>query len=396
MPPSSYAPSLADIVDAAAKGSEVEIFFEIAPQAKGMVRQPALFHIGIAHADRQKHYESLTEDVHPLTIYRVPRGRLIGRGLVVTTSKVIMTGRSLAVNSDQLTGSGWTMGRNLTRLDRWPSRSVKVDYPIMPLLRQGDAIYGHWLIDIIPKAQIALERLDDSVRFVVPSTLPAFARTFLEAIGIDGARTVHYDEQNEILEAPALYVMSNVRGGNFFHPYVSQAATAKKISRHLGPSSNRSARSWIARHFCSIANAARGKNGAYFFSRGQWGKNARSLLNRDEIENLFRVAGYEILYPESLSLDAQVALYTSARIIAGESGSALHNSVFASPDLKVIALQSRSDGAYIQNALCENVGQRIGMVYGESFDRPGVGRNGQWLADPDAVWEAIARIGHLR
>ena len=132
-----------------------------------------------------------------------------------------------------------------------------------------------------------------------------------------------------------------------------------------------------------------------FLSRAEWQNQRRSLINRSEVEDIFRLHGYEIVYPERLSIGEQIALYRSAAVLAGENGSALHNCLFGHPEQKVLVLKSRSDGVYIQSSICEQAGQQIAYCYGESYDRAGAGRHGPWIADPVHLRDAIEAIANF-
>ena len=60
------------------------------------------------------------------------------------------------------------------------------------------------------------------------------------------------------------------------------------------------------------------------------GRN-RLLTNRARIEEMAASAGFEIVFPETKTLSEQVALFSSAREIVGEYGSAFHTAMCAPP-----------------------------------------------------------------
>lgn len=64
-----------------------------------------------------------------------------------------------------------------------------------------------------------------------------------------------------------------------------------------------------------------------YISRAQLG-NSQSIPE-EELEDLFRSDGYDIVYPETLPFDEQVALFSSHELFCGISGSAMHNVLFA-------------------------------------------------------------------
>ena len=68
----------------------------------------------------------------------------------------------------------------------------------------------------------------------------------------------------------------------------------------------------------------------------------RPILNEDEAEAVFRKRGFEILAPESLPFEDQVAIAANATHIAGASGSALHLVLFnGNPRTRLIELRTK-------------------------------------------------------
>jgi hypothetical protein len=64
----------------------------------------------------------------------------------------------------------------------------------------------------------------------------------------------------------------------------------------------------------------------------------RVIANEVLVEKLFRHAGFTVVYPEELPFKEQLSLYANARVVAGPSGSALHNSLFMRPGAILIEL----------------------------------------------------------
>lgn len=66
-------------------------------------------------------------------------------------------------------------------------------------------------------------------------------------------------------------------------------------------------------------------------------KQARTTPARDrELDQAFCDAGYQVVCPERVSVEDQIALTAGASVVAGPAGSGLHLSVFAGPDARVI------------------------------------------------------------
>jgi capsular polysaccharide biosynthesis protein len=54
----------------------------------------------------------------------------------------------------------------------------------------------------------------------------------------------------------------------------------------------------------------------------------RALQNEDSIEKSFYKRGFDVIFPETLTIESQVSLFASARFIAGPSGSNLFGCLF--------------------------------------------------------------------
>jgi len=66
----------------------------------------------------------------------------------------------------------------------------------------------------------------------------------------------------------------------------------------------------------------------------------RPIVNEDAIEKLFISFGFIVIYPEQTKFEEQVLMCSKADVMAGFSGSALHNSVFMKEGSLVITIGS--------------------------------------------------------
>ena len=84
-------------------------------------------------------------------------------------------------------------------------------------------------------------------------------------------------------------------------------------------------------------------NQLIFISRGKLDRSRIKIpfsLNQ-RVERLFLAKGYEIIYPEALEFNTQVALLANATHVAGFMGSGLHLSVFAPDEATIIEIGDR-------------------------------------------------------
>jgi len=67
----------------------------------------------------------------------------------------------------------------------------------------------------------------------------------------------------------------------------------------------------------------------------------RPIENEPDIEEYFSIMGYDIVHPQILSFEQQLKLFGMCDILAGFSGSALHNILFCQPGTAVVSLGDR-------------------------------------------------------
>jgi hypothetical protein len=60
------------------------------------------------------------------------------------------------------------------------------------------------------------------------------------------------------------------------------------------------------------------------------------LANAPEVEEVFSELGFRVIYPEDLSFRDQMRIFSSASVISGFAGSAMHNCVFCAPGTALI------------------------------------------------------------
>jgi capsular polysaccharide biosynthesis protein len=96
----------------------------------------------------------------------------------------------------------------------------------------------------------------------------------------------------------------------------------------------------------------------------------RSCLNTAEVEDLFRDAGFEVVFPEDHPIGDQVAMFRSAEVIAGFAGSGLFNLCFVDRPVRVITLRSESYTAHNEHLMAALLGHTIDSVV-SAPEKPG-------------------------
>lgn len=294
-------------------------------------------------------------DIGELGYFEIPQGKVVGSGAVLTSRNELVHSAKLtfdkilpqkikAFGVGALEENGDIMlmqGRDLT----------KSSFPLVNVMMPGMYIYGHWLIDILPKLFMLKRSINlNDYKIVFPNDLPKFAFAFLELLDIHQENLLFFDKAREILTSDLVVLPTKcrIRDGSWLAPFIGEMydGIASQSSSYL---------------------AGREMKRLYV-SRRKLKKQFRKLVNRDEISDRIISYGFDEIFPELYSFDEQIQMFKNADIIIGEFGSALHNSLFGPKDLKVISLQSNHIPLLVQWGICNIKEQACSLIFGEATE----------------------------
>jgi len=202
----------------------------------------------------------------------------------------------------------------------------------------GYGIFGHWLIDFVPR--MALSRLmlgaDPATHLFGP--LSDWMRDLITRAGISNIQAVGTELTSHIdLRLPS----STNAGYGFAEPINSLAWRTLSVSFN---------RLNISRDMLTAERL--------FVSRKQW-QGTRTIDFHDQLENLMVERGFVVLHPEALSLAEQACMFAKARVIVGEDGSALHNIIFSAPGARLGVLMDPQRSNLWHAGICHLLGHHI-------------------------------------
>jgi capsular polysaccharide biosynthesis protein len=215
----------------------------------------------------------------------------------------------------------WIALRSSDRLmlKRGPRR--KVAGVAVSMLGVTASIYGHWLMDYLPRLRTLEERWDlQGVTFLVDQGLPKTHLQSLElmlghevstqALAPGEAGTV----ERLLFSGPDVYFPHSVVAGT--PDFATLAPASVPAMRYL-----RDRAASRRRHQTGVSSAKR-----IMIRRGS---PVRRLLNEEQVaDQLSREFGFKAVYPEKLSFAEQVELFQDAQVVIGAHGSAMTNCVF--------------------------------------------------------------------
>lgn len=234
-------------------------------------------------------------------------------------------------------------------------------------------VWGHFLIEMLPKLLLAerFPALFGGLRPVLDRQMPPWFLAILADhfdIGPDDA--ICFDSETEQLHLPRAVILPQLLRPGGFHPL---------------------ARDLYANFAACRATAPAHPAERLFVLRGDYDNPAaprRRLANEAELAAIAEHGfGFSAVHPEEFSFREQIGHFARAKIIIGQTGSGMHNTLFApsavigqlrfaAPDQSYIAALTGQSIAYLTEGVAES-------------------SQGVWHADPDLFRGFLDALTHV-
>lgn len=355
-------------------GRERRVFTRLAPRFVDDPDGTGLF--GLLEAERVEYPPSFTVGVTDATVtgYRTtlwsgrffqddaPRGEELERHIIGFSSQNSFlneeTGLQAIPGIEDFTLSEG--GRPRVRL---PGRTVM-------LTSHEPTNYGSWLFRVLPKLH-ALRLLRLTGDQILVSIYNHTMRQSLACCGITAAQIVNHDIHT-IFGADRLIVPC-LRNTHAFLDPQSHALFGTLRSRFGQPRSGR--RVYVSR----VAQARKGSNG-------------RVMQNETALIAALLDQGFDIIEPETLSFEQQIAVFSSAGLVVGPSGSGMFNAAFCHPGTQLIDIESEPHWIHAHLCLFSSCQLAFGIFVG-SVDGSDPNRvHRRWSVNIPALLDRIADV----
>ncbi len=238
-------------------------------------------------------------------------------------------------------------------LTRPRKHHVVIEEPALLVFGPGADVYGHWLLDFMPRIVIAQQllgaALDDFV-LPLPSETPEWVVRMIHTFcGIEPGRFRFYSRHNDLVICRRAclpsYAHNGQRGSYALHP----------LMRSFYGLFHNPGTPFPRRRICLS------RRNQEHHTQGVW----RKFEARETMERMAAERGFEIVQPEDLGFLDQVDLFCSSDCILGEHGSGMHATVFAHPGTIVATIgawnahQFQIAAAFNHRMICMN---RLQMV----------------------------------
>ena len=234
----------------------------------------------------------------------------------------------------------------------WNSDPTRDDPPrrfqrLRMLAVPGISIWGHWLIDIVPRLTALID--EDPKRIYAPGARP-WGNELAALFGVT-------------LRHPAL-----AWPGSLVHTDALELPTLLRHDEVLDGPRTKAVWEELAARICrQPLEEDVSRYGTHLYvSRAEW-HLGRSLANAAEVETALVDRGFSVIHPEKLSMRAQVEVFSRAERVIGEDGSGLHNSIFAASGTHVTVLDVDRTNVF-HSSIANACGQRISHLASEPVD----------------------------
>jgi len=200
-----------------------------------------------------------------------------------------------------------------------PKPQIEENRPVIVAYDRGYTTYGHFIIDILPRLLIAERMLGADFRgtpILLPHRLPAWGREIFDLI-FPNVKTVTFDSEQSSLRLRRAILPTHCHNYYMFHPLAQNLfETLLERAQPIAP-----------------AQSAE----FIFLSRAEISSNRR-VMSFAAIEEHAASLGATILRPETISWREQLGYFAGAKLVVGEYGSALHNTVFSRADVRTLSI----------------------------------------------------------
>ena len=327
------------------------------------VKRPAFFRISSGARPRLSpsiwlgsgdihRYRKYTNRIAPIRLLCFPNAHLFGHGLILDESGAVLSRHEYSAdevldiaNPVNLATGAYRYDPNSHRVELSPCLQERhVAEPCLVVAQCGASVYGHWLLDILPKIALAAI-IPTNIRIVLAEPIHPWQAEFLRLLGISDARVIGYDPRNERLSLDRAFLISQPR-----------------TVYAMNPMSNMTFNALVAavEHDADVETPSV----PLYVSRRSVAGNEQRLLNADQVESVMRDRGIRIVTPECLTVADQIRTFARASLVIGEQGSVMHNSAFSPSGVPVLSLHSEAAQYFAQAGLGSIRGQPTGFIFG--------------------------------
>jgi len=196
--------------------------------------------------------------------------------------------------------------------------AVDLGERVILLGARGSGNYYHWMTDILPKLELCRRSgitLRPADRVLLPTYRSSFQVESLARLGVKEKQIIFADQVS---------------------PYVTaREVIAPCLSNAMATTMGRWLPAFLKKAFLPPGNRPAASR-RIFVSRHAARSQGRAIENLEEVETFFADRGFDIVYPETLDIQAQAHLFAESTLVAAPHGAGLTNLVFCASGTRII------------------------------------------------------------
>jgi capsular polysaccharide biosynthesis protein len=228
--------------------------------------------------------------------------------------------------------------------------------------------YGSLLFRVLPKL-IAARQLGLMDLPMIAWAWPKPFQRLLELCGVSPGRLIQHDVDSITHLDRAL--MPSLRNPNAFLDHASHALMQTLADQFEPKQLGR--RIYVSR-----------------LKHGQVSGSTRIMLNEDKLAERLADLAFEIIEPERLTTEEQIATFASADMVVGPSGSAMFNVVFCRPGTKLVDIESEPNWIYAHTGLFASCQLRYGLFVGRADPSDSRPVHRRWTVDIEPLMDCLS------
>ncbi len=257
-------------------------------------------------------------------------------------------------------------GEGVFALDAGAHPTQRLEGSVVLLTSAEPGNYGSFLYRDLVKL-VNLVEIPTSWRFLLHLPHKTYEQ-FLELAGVPLDRVIRHDIRT-------LYHIEHVIIPGLRSPYAyadPEVAALYKRVRERCDNGVRGRRIYISRRSASAVRPG-----------------GRMMVNEAELIERLEPLGFEIVEPQRLSAQEQVATFCSADLVVGPSGAGMFNAVFCRPGVKLIDIESEPHWMYPHSSLFASAKLQYGIFEGLAADRNWSVHHKPWKLNIEALLRRI-------
>jgi capsular polysaccharide biosynthesis protein len=197
-------------------------------------------------------------------------------------------------------------------------------------------VYGHWLVEGLPKLLFLGTLGHRPARLIMHSTAQPHVSKWLKLVAPD-VPIETYNPATQYVVCERLMIPTMACSPH----YVFNPALLSLLKRLAPP----------------------GGGERLLYLDRPWRGFTHWMENPDEVQDLAQSLGFEVFSPFRRTLEEQIDAFSNAKVIAGDYGSSLHNSLLSAAHTRVLCFNWVT---FMQSRIAQLCGQRIGFQMGDT------------------------------